>query len=126
MKRDPFKPGQLVFGSLVPWRGEWYWSGEQRSWDDASKTDVDELKRMMKHESPGIFSGAARGTSTGSGIRPCRWSEGRATVACRHRSTLTLARGALRGTRKMRDRVSEARCRVLPLLFCRQFREGRG
>ena len=24
-----FKPGMMVYGSLVPWRGEWYWSGEQ-------------------------------------------------------------------------------------------------
>ena len=23
----PFHPGQVVFGSLTPWRGEWYWSG---------------------------------------------------------------------------------------------------
>jgi hypothetical protein len=54
MKRSPFKRGQLIFGSLVPWREEWYWSGEQQSWDDASKTQVDELKRMMKRHSPGI------------------------------------------------------------------------
>ena len=32
MPRNPFKRGQVVFGSLVPWRGEWYWSGEQRLW----------------------------------------------------------------------------------------------
>ena len=24
-----FKPGMTAYGSLVPWRGEWYWSGEQ-------------------------------------------------------------------------------------------------
>ena len=26
----PFQVGELVYGSLVPWRGEWYWSGAQR------------------------------------------------------------------------------------------------
>jgi hypothetical protein len=54
LKRNPFKPGQLIFGSLVPWRGEWYWSGEQRNVGDASKVDVDELKATMKRQSPSI------------------------------------------------------------------------
>ena len=27
---NPFLPGMFVYGSLVPWRGEWYWSGSQR------------------------------------------------------------------------------------------------
>jgi hypothetical protein len=54
MKRHPFKRGQIVFGSLVPWRGEWYWSGEQQFWDDASKVDVDELKKDMKRQSSQI------------------------------------------------------------------------
>jgi hypothetical protein len=54
MKRHPFKRGQLVFGSLVPWRGEWYWSGEQKFWDDASKVDVDDLKQDMKRRSSRI------------------------------------------------------------------------
>ena len=54
MKRNPFKPGQLLFGSLVPWRGEWYWSGEQQLLGDASKVDVDKLIRTMKRQSPGI------------------------------------------------------------------------
>lgn len=30
----PFRPDQLLFGSLVPWRGEWYWSGSQRTWPE--------------------------------------------------------------------------------------------
>ena len=54
MKRHPFKRGQVVFGSLVPWRGEWYWSGEQRLVGDASKVDADDLKKTMKRQSPGI------------------------------------------------------------------------
>ena len=54
MKRHPFKAGQLVFGSLVPWRGEWYWSGEQKAWDDASNVDADDLKQDMKRSSPQI------------------------------------------------------------------------
>jgi hypothetical protein len=45
---NPFRRGQMVFGSLVPWRGEWYWSGEQQTWDDDGKLDADDLKRDMK------------------------------------------------------------------------------
>jgi hypothetical protein len=55
MKRHPFKAGQFVFGSLVPWRGEWYWSGEQQIWDDTSEVNVDDLKRQMKRESSQII-----------------------------------------------------------------------
>lgn len=54
MKRNPFKSGQLLFGSLVPWRGKWHWSGEQRLLGDASKVNVDDLKQTMKRQSPAI------------------------------------------------------------------------
>jgi hypothetical protein len=54
MKKHPFRRGQVVFGSLVPWRGEWYWSGEQRLVGDASMVDVDDLKRTMKRQSSAI------------------------------------------------------------------------
>ena len=53
--RNPFKRGQVVFGSLVPWRGEWYWSGEQQLLD-AARIDVDDLKRTMKRQNPGIVA----------------------------------------------------------------------
>jgi hypothetical protein len=54
MKRHPFKTGQLVFGSLVPWRGEWYWSGEQKVWGDDSNVAVENLRQDMKRHSPRI------------------------------------------------------------------------
>lgn len=54
MDKHPFKPGQLIFGSLVPWRGEWYWSGEQQLWGDASELDVDDLKQTMRRENSKI------------------------------------------------------------------------
>ena len=31
-ERAAFQVGEMVMGSLVPWRGEWYWSGEQKRW----------------------------------------------------------------------------------------------
>jgi len=54
MQRHPFEPGQLVFGSLVPWRGEWYWSGEQKLWGDASEVNVDDIKQTMKRQNSQI------------------------------------------------------------------------
>jgi hypothetical protein len=54
MRRHPFRRGQVVFGSLVPWRGEWYWSGEQRLVGDASQVDTDDLKKKMKRQSSAI------------------------------------------------------------------------
>lgn len=54
MKRNPFNRGQLVFGSLVPWRGKWYWSGEQQLLGDASKVDAHDLKKKMKRQSSAI------------------------------------------------------------------------
>ncbi len=55
MDRHPFEPGQLIFGSLVPWRGEWYWSGEQQLWGDASDVDVDDIKQTMKRQNSQIL-----------------------------------------------------------------------
>jgi hypothetical protein len=45
---NPFRRGQMVIGNLVPWRGEWYWSGEQQTWDADKGLDVEDLKRDMK------------------------------------------------------------------------------
>jgi len=54
MDNSPFKAGQLVFGSLVPWRGEWYWSGTQRLLGEATKAKMDDLKTRMKRQSSQI------------------------------------------------------------------------
>ncbi len=27
--KNPFEVGAVIFGSLLPWNGEWYWSGQQ-------------------------------------------------------------------------------------------------
>ena len=54
MQRHPFNRGEIIFGSLTPWRGEWYWSGEQQFLGDASQLDVGDLTRTMKRKSSGI------------------------------------------------------------------------
>ncbi len=50
MPNHPFRPGQLVFGSLVPWRGDWYWSGEQEMWDNSVSIDEGDLQDTMKRQ----------------------------------------------------------------------------
>ena len=55
MPAHPFRAGQLVFGSLVPWRGDWYWSGEQELWDSPVPIDESKLQDTMKRQSSHIL-----------------------------------------------------------------------
>jgi hypothetical protein len=55
MPDNPFRVGQLVFGSLVPWRGDWYWSGEQEMWDSATPIDEEGLRDTMKRQSSHVL-----------------------------------------------------------------------
>ena len=50
----PFQPGNLVFGSLTPWRGEWYWSGEQQKWDELSPAAEADLRKNMLEKNSAI------------------------------------------------------------------------
>jgi len=54
MPNHPFKQEQLVFGSVVPWRGVWYWSGEQEMWDRTAPINEGELRETMKRQSSQI------------------------------------------------------------------------
>ena len=49
----PFAPGQMVFGSLVLWREEWYWSGGQNTYPKVPP-DFSTLKRSMIEKNPQI------------------------------------------------------------------------
>lgn len=42
-----FKMQQVIFGSLVPWKDEWYWSGMQHNCGNLSDTDVLKLKNVF-------------------------------------------------------------------------------
>jgi hypothetical protein len=50
----PFKPGLMVFGGLTPWRGEWYWSGEQKMWDTMPESAEPNLRKEMLEGSSAI------------------------------------------------------------------------
>ena len=55
MKNHPFVPGLLVMGGLTPWRGEWYWSGEQRGSEQDPPTNmIEDLKNTIRRQSPAL------------------------------------------------------------------------
>jgi hypothetical protein len=42
---DQFQVQDLVFGSLVPWEGVWYWSGVQQRYPQVPDETIQEIKR---------------------------------------------------------------------------------
>jgi hypothetical protein len=49
-----FKKNPFVFGSLVPWKGEWYWSGQQRGFQDIPQEYLHALKKDFIQKSSRI------------------------------------------------------------------------
>ncbi|MDD2710842.1 MAG: DUF3843 family protein [Verrucomicrobiae bacterium] len=45
MENAPFVAGQLIFGSLIPWRGEWYWSGQQQTYSEFKPDMIGNIKK---------------------------------------------------------------------------------
>lgn len=41
---NPFPRGSYVHGSLIPWDGEWYWSGAQKAFRDLGADEIERLK----------------------------------------------------------------------------------
>ncbi len=48
LERNPFARGKFVIGSLVPWDGEWYWSGAQRSFDRLDAAEIEQVKQHYR------------------------------------------------------------------------------
>jgi hypothetical protein len=42
-----FDKNHLYYGGLIPWNGEWYWSGEQKRYDNVSDEDLPKLKNTF-------------------------------------------------------------------------------
>lgn len=49
-----FKVGDICVGSLVPWNGEWYWSGQQAGYRDLPQNALEELREEFLQKSPQI------------------------------------------------------------------------
>jgi len=43
----PFVPGMVVYGALTPWRGEWYWSGTQETFEDMPDPEEAVIRKEM-------------------------------------------------------------------------------
>ena len=52
---NPYKKNELVFASLVPWDGMWYWSGTQQRLDTCSEGQIKELRKDFFHQSSRII-----------------------------------------------------------------------
>lgn len=52
--KNPFQVGAVVFGSLVPWNGEWYWSGTQHIFSNITEEALQELKDTFLKKTPEI------------------------------------------------------------------------
>jgi hypothetical protein len=52
--KNPYQVGKVVFGSLVPWNGEWYWSGIQYTLDNITEEALQELKDTFRRKFPEI------------------------------------------------------------------------
>jgi Protein of unknown function (DUF3843) len=48
LERNPFTVDQFVFGSLVPWDGEWYWSGEQKGFHALDAAAIERAKQQYR------------------------------------------------------------------------------
>jgi hypothetical protein len=43
----PFEPGMVVYGALTPWRGEWVWSGQQKTFGNVPEHEEGKLRKEM-------------------------------------------------------------------------------
>lgn len=49
-----FNRGQIVAGSLLPWDGAWYWSGQQSVYDDLPAETIQEIKQTFFEKMPTV------------------------------------------------------------------------
>jgi hypothetical protein len=48
LARSPFARGDFLIGSLVPWDGEWCWSGAQKSFGNLDAAAIEEVKQNYR------------------------------------------------------------------------------
>jgi len=49
---DQSEVGQIVFGSLVPWNGKWYWSGKQMTFNNTTEDTLQQLRDSFLRQAP--------------------------------------------------------------------------
>jgi hypothetical protein len=48
LERSPFAQGDFLIGSLVPWDGEWCWSGEQKRYGSLDAAAIEQVKQHYR------------------------------------------------------------------------------
>lgn len=51
---QPFRPNAVIFGSLVPWGGYWYWSGAQRQYPPMDASAVADIRKSLTTKTPSV------------------------------------------------------------------------
>lgn len=51
---QPFRPDAVIFGSLVPWGGYWYWSGAQQQFPAMDASAVADVRTSMITKTPSV------------------------------------------------------------------------
>jgi len=54
LERNPFARGEFVYGSLVPWEGQWCWSGSQKMLGRLDAAAIEQLKQHYRMQ-PTIY-----------------------------------------------------------------------
>ncbi len=54
MAACPFPPGMVVYGAVTPWRGEWYWSGAQKTFENMPEHEEANIRKEMLEGSSSI------------------------------------------------------------------------
>ena len=57
---DTFRVDDVVFGSLVPWDGVWYWSGVQQKYAQVTDEVIQQIKRDFPYTHRRSFIGIVR------------------------------------------------------------------
>ena len=52
--KNPFTVNTITYGSLVPWRGEWVWSGTQAVFGEATPEMLEDARRTLISKSPTV------------------------------------------------------------------------
>ena len=55
LERNPFPRGSFVHGSLVPWGGEWYWSGMQQTFERLDGPTIAQLRRDYRMRARDLY-----------------------------------------------------------------------
>ena len=70
LERNPFARGSFVHGSLVPWDGEWYWSGEAEDIRSVGRGEIEQVRQNYRKLPSIYYRYSSGGPEEGTGDGP--------------------------------------------------------